>query len=281
MDDHHLCVGQAIELRGAADSHERQENRWLLAHILQVNAGELLTLLHHPLELSQQQAYLDALNRLRQGEPLAYVLGTQPFWTLDLVVTPDTLVPRPDSEVLVERALQLNLPERAVVVDLGTGTGALALALASERPDWQVTATDCHAATLAVAQQNAQRHGLQQVEFMLSDWYRQLSPLAGQVDLIVSNPPYIAEHDPHLAELVHEPRRALVASDQGLADLQVIIQDAGKFLKTGGWLMVEHGHNQGQVVRELFEQHGFEQVQTVQDYGQNDRISYGQWFDHN
>lgn len=146
-----MNIAQALAIRGEPDSYERQENAWLLEHFLKINSLELKFRLEQELTVQQEQDYLSSLKRIQNGEPLAYVTGSQPFWTLDLKVTSDTLVPRPDTEVLVETVLNLNLPNNANIVDLGTGTGAIALALASERPDWQVTATDIYAPTLEVA----------------------------------------------------------------------------------------------------------------------------------
>lgn len=146
-----MNIAQALAIRGEPDSYERQENAWLLEHFLKINSLELKFRLEQELTAQQEQDYLAGLERIQNGEPLAYVTGSQPFWTLDLKVTSDTLVPRPDTEVLVETVLNLNLPNTANIVDLGTGTGAIALALASERPDWQVTAIDIYAPTLEVA----------------------------------------------------------------------------------------------------------------------------------
>lgn len=269
-----MNISQALALRGELDSYERQENMWLLAHILNCSALELKLMLNDELTETQQQAYLTAIERLNTGEPLAYILGSQPFWTLDLKVTVDTLVPRPDTEILVETALTLNLPTQAKILDLGTGTGAIALSLAKERPTWQVLATDIYQVTLNVAQENAQTHQLSNVQFALGAWYQAIDDKR-KFDLIVSNPPYIDVDDNHLANLPYEPRRALVAEQQGLADLAMIIAQAPHYLHQNGWLIVEHGYNQGQAVRELFLQAQFSDVKTICDYGGNERITLG------
>lgn len=270
-----MNIAQALEIKGEIDSYERQEAAWLLEHILGVNSLELKLRLEQELTEIQEQAYLDGLARIEQGEPLAYVTGSQPFWTLDLKVTHDTLVPRPDTEILVETVLKLSLDQHANIVDLGTGTGAIALALASERPQWSVTATDIYQPTLEVAQENALRHGLSQVRFACGAWFEALVEQQ-QFDLIVSNPPYIDPDDVHMQKLKSEPERALIAANHGLADIEIIIAQGKTWLKAKGWIVLEHGYGQGQAVREIFELHGFEQIQTIKDYGGNDRVSLAQ-----
>lgn len=269
-----MKIGQALALRGNAESYERQENSWLLEHILNFSGLELKFREQQELTAEQEQQYLAGLARIEAGEPLAYVLGSQPFWTLDLKVTPDTLVPRPDTEILVETVLALDLPQSANVVDLGTGTGAIALSLASERPNWSVTATDIYLPTLAVAQENADRHGLQQVKFACGAWYAALP--AQKFDLIVSNPPYIDAEDEHMQNLASEPERALVAAKQGLADIEIIIQQGKDWLKPHGWMALEHGYDQADAVQAIFAQAGYQQIRTVKDYGGNDRVTLAQ-----
>lgn len=270
-----MNIGQALNLRGQVDSYERQEASWLLEHILNIPMLELRLRMLQDLSVEQEQQYLDALMRLAKNEPLAYIVGSQPFWTLDLKVTPDTLVPRPDTEILVETVLALDLPVHANMVDLGTGTGAIALSLASEHPTWTVTATDIYPATLAVARENAEKHQLHQVNFELGAWYQALLPQ--KFDLIVSNPPYIDPDDQHMDALYCEPERALIAEDHGLADLHQIIFGAKYWLNHGGWVVLEHGYDQAQAVQDLFKQQGFVDVRTVQDYGGNDRVTLGQY----
>ena len=266
-----MNIAQALNLKGEIDSYERQEAAWLLEHIVAMNALELKLSPEQELTELQQQAYLKGLQRIEQGEPLAYITGSQPFWTLDLKVTHDTLVPRPDTEILVETVLKLKLDQKANVVDLGTGTGAIALALACERPEWQITATDIFQPTLDVAQENAIRNGLTRVQFCCGVWFEALA--AQQFDVIVSNPPYIDAEDAHMQKLKSEPERALVADAHGLADIKTIIAQAKDWLKPNGWVMLEHGYDQGQAVRDIFAQHGFIKIQTIQDYAGNDRVS--------
>lgn len=270
-----MNIEQALALRGEAESYERQENAWLLEHITKIDSFDLWMKKDKELTTEQEQAYVDALARIQAGEPLAYVTGSQPFWTLDLKVTKDTLVPRPDTEVLVETVLKLELPEDARVADLGTGTGAIALSLASERPEWALVASDIYEPTLEVAQYNAEIHDIENVQFILGSW---LKPYGRQFfDVIASNPPYIDPEDEHMKDLATEPLRALVAAKKGLADIEDIIIHAKKHLTVNGWAVLEHGYDQGDAVQHLFKQAGYKQVRTVKDYGGNDRVTLGQW----
>jgi len=208
------------------------------------------------------------------GEPVAYLTGRREFWSLDLEVTPDVLVPRPETELLVERALAVIAGlARPAVLDLGTGSGAIALAIASVRPDAAVTATDRSAAALAVAKRNAARLGFENVRFIHGDWF---APLAGtRFDAIVSNPPYVAADDPALVALAHEPRLALVADAGGLASLATVTAGACAHLLPGGRLLLEHGAGQGSAVRDLLRAAGFAGVETRRDLAGHERASEG------
>lgn len=274
-----MNISEALAVRGDSDSYERQEGAWLLEHLLNLTSLDLKMKSNQALTDEQQQAYLDAIRRIDAGEPLAYVIGSQPFWTLNLKVTTDTLVPRPDTEILIETVLGLDLDQHADVIDLGTGTGAIALSLASERPKWQVLATDIYPATLDVAQHNALEHGLSHVQFACGSWFEALRDrFHGQAfDLITSNPPYIDAEDVHMQALSAEPERALVASEQGLADLDCIVAEASGWLKPNGWLVLEHGYQQADAVQDFLKQAGFSHIRSVQDYGGNNRLSLGQW----
>jgi release factor glutamine methyltransferase len=225
-------------------------------------------------------AHADAFEALVQdrvaGRPVAHLLGQQEFWSLPLKVSASTLIPRPDTECLVEVALDLPLHQQARVLDLGTGTGAIALALASEHPDWRISACDAVAEAVALARDNADALGLS-VSVVQSSWFSELTP--GRFDLIVSNPPYIPDSDHHLTEgdVRFEPASALVSGSDGLDDLRLIISQAPDWLVEGGWLLVEHGFDQAGAVAELFHARGFKAVETRQDYGNRDRMTLGRW----
>lgn len=229
-------------------------------------------------ELSPEQlAQLDALiARRRQGEPVAYLTGEREFWSLPLSVSAATLIPRPDTEILVEQALARLPATPCTLLDLGTGSGAVALALASERPDCHITGVDRIDEAVALAQHNADKLQLANTRFLRSDWF---SALENQTfNMIVSNPPYIDAGDRHLLEgdVRFEPESALVAGDRGLADIKRITAAAQGYLHSEGWLLFEHGWQQAAAVREILRQHHFHAVESCQDYGGNDRVTVGQ-----
>ena len=224
--------------------------------------------------------FLAFIERRAAGEPVAYILGRKGFWTLELTVNPSVLVPRPETELLVERALALHPGDEARVADLGTGSGAIALALASARPKWQVVATDISAAALAVARANAVALGLERVEMIQGDW---LACIPGRTfDLLVSNPPYVAPADAALRtpELMHEPQLALVAEEGGLAALRAIADAAPAHLEPGGWLLLEHGATQAAAVAGALVARGFAQVRSHRDLAGRERMTEGQWPTH-
>lgn len=249
------------------------EAQTLLLHVLQHPLHDRAWLLLHDTRVlthEQQTQFQQGLERLMANEPLAYLTGWQTFHGLELQVTPDVLVPRADTETLVDWALSLGL-DQASVLDLGTGSGAIALALKHQRPGWLVNAVDHSAKALAVAQANA--HLLQlEVVFTQSDWF---SRIQGKFDLIVANPPYIAQGDTHLPALVYEPQSALVSGPQGLDDLQTIIAQAPDYLNPQAWLLLEHGYDQAAAVCELLRQNGFIQVQSRNDLAGIARCSGG------
>ena len=272
-----FTVTQALAAARAAGL-ERLDAQLLLGHVLQQSRTWLLAHDEAPLLPAQTQDLQRLIRQRAQGVPLAYLVGEREFHGLMLRVTPDVLVPRPDTETLVDWALELLGPEAANVIDLGTGSGAIALALKAARPAWQVQALDCSAAALGVAQDNAQRLGLE-VHFQRSHWLQALAddPAPVKFDLIVSNPPYIDADDPHLAALHAEPRGALTPGSDGLSDLRDIIQSAPAHLHRGGWLLLEHGWNQAEAVCQLLAQAGFQEVSTRRDLASQPRCSGGRW----
>ena len=261
-------------LARTGDLIDAAEARLLLAHALGKPPAWLYAHADEVADAGLVQRF-DALVAARAaGQPVAYLTGKRSFWTLDLVVTPATLVPRPETELLVELALA-RLPSGRIarVADLGTGSGAIALALACERQDLAVVATDASAAALDVARGNARANALDNVEFREGSW---CEPLAGErFDLIASNPPYIAEGDPHLASLRHEPDLALTSGADGLDAIREIVAVAPAHLQPGGWLLLEHGLDQGKAVRALMESADFADVSTARDLEDRDRVTLG------
>lgn len=249
----------------------------LLAHCL----GKNRTYLHTWPEKQLDDTQLDAFNKLIEKRltnyPVAYLLGTKPFWTLDLIVTPDVLIPRPETELLVEIALEkINGIEKPKILDLGTGSGAIALALASERSDAIITAVDYSEEALTVARENAEKLNLnEKLTFIQSDWLDTLKEK--DFDLIVSNPPYIDPIDPHMKGAIrHEPEQALVASNKGMSDIEKIIQKSRPFLKTGGWLILEHGFNQAEKTVDILESNNYLETNKNKDLNNQPRVTLGQ-----
>lgn len=262
--------------RLAQSDSPRRDAEILLGHVTGKSRTWILAFDETLLSSPQHEALEALLARRARGEPVAHLIGMREFWSLPLHVSPVTLIPRPDTECLVEQALARLPVEPCTILDLGTGTGAIALALASERPDCRVTAVDFIAEAVALAARNARELGIQNVTVCQSNWF---SALAGQhFSLIVSNPPYIDEQDPHLAvgDVRFEPKSALVAADAGLADLALLVAESAGYLLPGGWLLLEHGWTQGAAVRALFAQAGYQQVETCRDYGGNERLTLGQ-----
>jgi release factor glutamine methyltransferase len=254
----------------------RLEAQYLLQHALRKSRAWLLA---HPEvvpEPSQQQVYAAMLQRRLAGEPVAYILGEREFYGLNFRVTRATLIPRPETELLVELALERIAPHAACrVLDLGAGSGAIALSLAHARPQAEVVAVDASAAALEVAQENAARLGIANASFLCGDWY---APLADQrFQLIVSNPPYVAAGDPHLSQgdLRFEPASALASGADGLDDIRRIAAGARAHLAPGGWLLLEHGYDQGPAVREILRRQGMEAVFTAPDLAGTGRASGG------
>lgn len=254
----------------------RRSAEILLQHTLDVSRAHLYT--HSEQSLSSQEImrYAELLKQRRLGMPIAYITGQRSFWTLDLQVTPDTLIPRAETELLIECVLNMtDLDQPYRVLDLGTGSGAIALALASERPHWEITACDLSAAALAVATQNARRLHLSSIHFVLSDWFQAFQDQ--QFDIIVANPPYLAALDPHLQQedLRFEPHTALISGMEGLDALRTIIQQGHAYLTELGILIVEHGYDQGDAVLDLFKQNGYQAIQSWHDGQKHPRTCCG------
>ena len=256
---------------------DRLDAQLLLLHVLgkpQIDRAWLITHDDEMLSVTAALIYSELCQRRKLGEPLAYIVGIKSFFGLDLLVDKRVLVPRPDTETLVEWALTFS--GTCNVLDMGTGSGAIALAIKSSRPDWQVTALDASSNALAVAQSNAMRLNLN-VHFLQSSWFDAIeeSKFNMKFDIIVSNPPYIVEGDPHMAALAHEPKQALTSGADGLDDIRHIIAQAPNHLNKGGWLLLEHGYDQAAVVRDLLNQRGFVHVQSKLDLAGIERCSGG------
>lgn len=265
---------------GLPADEARLEARLLLLHLLQVDHAWLLAHETDALQVNIHAGFQAILQRRLQGEPIAHILGQREFYGLALSVTPDTLIPRPDTETLVEAAL-VQIPDtteasrKFKVLDLGTGTGAIALAIASQRSHAEVVAIDASAAALAIATSNAQQLGLANVRFLHSNWFANLGD--ERFDVIVSNPPYIADHDPHLTQgdLRFEPLSALASGADGLADIRRIVAGAPQHLERGGWLLLEHGYDQADKVAGLLMQQGFGEIAQHRDLAGIVRVTTG------
>lgn len=251
----------------------------LLAHILKKTRTYLYTHPDSKLTKEQCKIFQELVNQRIQGFPIAYLIGNREFWSMSLKVCSDTLIPRPETELLVERCLaELADQPQAYLLDLGTGSGAIALACASERPSWQITACDYSQEALKIAQENAANLGLKNINFCQSNWFEKIDKTIF-FDLIVSNPPYIANDDPHLFEgdVRFEPKLALVSGEDGLTAITHIIQHSLARLKPNGLLLIEHGYNQKLAIRSMLKEYGYTDIQCWQDWQGNDRVSGGRW----
>lgn len=275
MNIQDLLNQASLQLNTHSDS-ARLDAEVLLCHALDKNRAYLLTWPERELTASQLEQFQQLLDGRLAGQPVAHLTGEREFWSLPLKVTPDTLIPRPETELLIEQILQA-YPEGPALnlVDLGTGSGAIAIALASERPNWDIIATDLSEKALKVAQQNADRLKLKNIEFRQGDWFQPITGLS--FDIIVSNPPYIASNDPHLnqGDVRFEPRSALAAGADGLADIETICRQASNYLNTGGLLIIEHGYDQIEKIHHIFHKHGFINTCQQRDIANNPRTTLG------
>jgi release factor glutamine methyltransferase len=260
----------------ASSAEARLDAEILLAHALSASRTHLKAHPESAPGAEQIARFRDYVGRRAAGEPVAYILGYRDFWTFRLSVNPQVLIPRPETELLVERALALcPAAAPAQIADLGTGSGAIALALASERPSWTVTATDISEGALAVARANARTLGLEHVEFLEGRWFE---PLAGRrFDLVLSNPPYVADGDAALGDLKFEPRGALTSGPQGMDSLREIIGEAPAYLQRGGWLLLEHGSIQAEAVARELVVRSFAHVRSHRDLAGHERVTEAQW----
>ena len=268
----------SAQLQTTSDS-PRLDCELLLCHVLEVDRSWLLTWPAHQVSKAQQQLFKSLLKKREQGVPIAHLVGSRGFWSMDLTVSHDTLIPRPETELLVEIALKLRIPTQARGLDLGTGTGAIVLALATERPDMKWTAVDIQQGAVELAQSNCDQQQLTNVSVLNSCWFDAIKAPYNKFDLIVSNPPYIANDDPHLSQgdVRFEPHTALVSGFDGLDDIKLIISQSPAYLNPKGWLILEHGYSQGQAVRDLMSAAGFTSVVTQKDYNNIDRVTFAQW----
>ncbi|PCK31014.1 peptide chain release factor N(5)-glutamine methyltransferase [Pseudoalteromonas piscicida] len=272
-----LTIAQAIawatsQLKPYSES-AKLDSEVLLLHVIEKNRTYLFTWPEAELTKTQQMLFNEHVARRVKGEPVAHITGQREFWSLPLKVNNSTLIPRPDTETLVEHVLTLAMPNDAKVLDLGTGTGAIALALASEFPTWQITAVDASAEAVVLAQANQAQLGFDNVTILQSDWF---SALAKQrFDLIVSNPPYIDEQDHHLSQgdVRFEPLSALVADDHGYADIFHIITMAKQHLNQGGYLLLEHGYEQAEKIQQFFAEMAYINILTIKDMAGCDRVT--------
>jgi release factor glutamine methyltransferase len=273
------CLKLTEEITSVSDS-ARLDIELLLTYLLQKNRTWLFTWSDHLLTTEQTKQFRELLSRRKNGEPIAHIVGQREFWSLSFDVNNSTLIPRPDTELLVETVLELFSGDQPDTMrrclDLGTGTGAIALALANEKKSWNVLGVDQSSAAIELAEKNRQKFQLQNVTLIMSDWFSNIDKQ--QFDIIVSNPPYVDPQDPHLSQgdLRFEPLTALIADEKGLADIKHIIHHAKKYLTSAAWLILEHGYDQADAVQNLLIKNGYSSIQTRKDLGGNDRVTFGQ-----
>jgi release factor glutamine methyltransferase len=270
-------LSEGCERLAPAVEHPQLDAELLLAHVLGSDRARVHSHASEPRAERERDAYLSLVERRARGEPLAYLIGCKEFWSLELEVGPDVLVPRPETELLVERALHLRPEPGGEIADLGTGSGAIALALGRERPRWRIVATDLSREALSIARRNASHLGTRNVEFLSGDWF---APLAGRrFHLVLSNPPYVAAADPvlRIPPLAFEPLIALTPGDEGMGHLRSIIRAAPAHLERGGWLLLEHGATQAAEVARELDARGFTRINAHRDLAGHARVTEATW----
>ncbi|MBM4207674.1 MAG: peptide chain release factor N(5)-glutamine methyltransferase [Gammaproteobacteria bacterium] len=272
------ALTEAIARLGSTSGTPQLDAEILLCTVLGKDRSFLRTWPERELDIAHYAAFDTLINRRRQGQPIAYLTGSREFWSREFIVTPDVLIPRPETELLIEHCLELIPFNQSVnIVDLGTGSGIIAVTLAAERPQANLVAVDISAAALQVAKMNAARHGVDRIRFYQSNWLKQIPP--GLFDVIISNPPYIAADDPHLqqGDLRFEPQTALTSGADGLKDIRIIAKSASNRLNKGGFIVFEHGYDQGLAAQELLKSLNFSYVQTINDLAGQARVTSGQY----
>ena len=272
-----MTLQQAVEYAAAklvpVSDNPRLDAQLLVCHACDIEQTRLFAHPDATLSCKEETVFRSCFSSRLQGEPFAYITGKKEFWSLDFIVNEHVLIPRPETELLVEVVLRSTPDQKRLqILDLGTGSGAIAVAIAKERSNCRVVATDISEAALEVTKLNAARHDVE-IVFIHSDWYENLG--SNRYDVIVSNPPYVAEGDPNLEDNVvrYEPSQALISGRSGLQDIELIVSQAGQHLNRQGCVIIEHGFQQGADTRRLFRQNGFKQIQTHQDLSGQDRVS--------
>ncbi len=262
------------------DNHteSKREAEYLLSYSLGWSKTKLIAYPDYYLTPEEFEKFSDILTRRTSGEPMAYIKKSKSFWNIDLEIDNSVLIPRPETELLVEKILNLNLGVHAKILDLGTGSGAIAIALGVNQPNWTIVAIDLSKQALDIAKKNAQKYDLKHIEFYLGSWFNALPLNSVKFDIIVSNPPYIDPASDYLSlgDVQFEPIQALVSKNHGLADLDYIIMHAKKYINQDGWLLVEHGYDQAAAVQAMFLKAGFIKIQTLKDIQGHNRVTYGQ-----
>ncbi|MDH3343330.1 MAG: peptide chain release factor N(5)-glutamine methyltransferase [Gammaproteobacteria bacterium] len=272
------AIKEATQTLAETSDSARLDAEVLLCHVLNCTATHLIAWPEKQLDIEQTQTFHQLIEQRHAGTPVAYLTGSREFWSLNFKVTPATLIPRPETETLVEFVLdKFSAQKNLKMVDLGTGSGAIAIAIASERPDWEIIASDISKEALSIATENARIHQISNIQFIESNWFEQLDQQ--RFDLIISNPPYIAEKDQHLSQgdVRFEPPGALSSGKTGMDDIKHITAQSKKHLNPNGWLAFEHGYDQNQPVSDCFNHYAFQEVTQLTDLSGQARISAGKY----